>query len=210
MKTKNRFAKPLIKIFTWALIVNIVFEFMFIFTSMNPFSRIGAIKIYCETWGRRNYTNTISVIPDELVGTWVIESSGSYCSSEWTKKTLLTLHPDQTFEMLYPANLLHRDFIPCIPHNSSKMEFVGEMVHLRGNWGIRVSADRHSSFDPNCTQIVGRYEGTDKYVLLGQVLDRHVSSTQNRFAIKWECEEDESHMRPAFGIYLKQNHASSQ
>lgn len=205
MKISKKFVNPLKIIFIWALVVNIIFEFMFIFMPVNPFSRIGALVIYYETWGRRDYRNTIAVTPDELVGTWIIESSNGYFSSEQTKKVELNLHSDQSFEVVYPANDYSTP--PSIPRKFAKPDSHKDgMIHLQGNWGIVVLRGEGSTYDPNCTDVVGRYEGEKEYVSLGQVLDRHVSSAKNRFAIKWWRREDESYMMPDYGIYLIKSH----
>jgi len=178
--------------------------------SMNPFSRIAAMILFFETWGRRNYTNTISIIPDELIGTWVIESSNGYCSSSEAKTTKLILHPDQTFEIVCSTNVYidnqniatntQRKY--ANPYSNKKEE----MIHFYGKW--ETISHKSSFFNPaNCTIIVGRYGDEKEYVSLGQVLDRHVSSSQNRFAIKWFRAVDESCLGPDKGVYLKKSPA---
>lgn len=209
MKIKESYIKTLVIIFTWALILNIVVEFMFIFMSMNSFSRIGALFVYYETWGRRNYTNTLAVTPDELVGYWVIESSNSddFKSHVQYTMTMLMLHPDQTFEIVYPAN--NYSVPPNIPQKFNEQYSHGnEMIHLRGKWGTIAFNESRSISRARYTALVyGKYEGEKEYVSLGQVLDRHVATPHNRFAIKWWRGEDESELRPARGVYLKKSPA---
>jgi len=175
---------------------------------MNPFSRIAALFVYFETFGIRNYTNTIYVTPDELVGTWMIHRSNDYHCHAQVEKTKLILHPDQTFEIEYPINILYNaeGTAPNIPQKYVKWNSDrSEIIHLRGDWGMSVCTERSDFWGPNCTNIIGRYEGEKECVSLGQVLDRHVSTPHNRFAIKWWREDDESYLRPAYGIYLKKD-----
>jgi len=211
MKTKKSYVKPLLIIILWAFIVNIVIEFMLIFilmsTPLDHYTRIVYLIKFFETCGRRNYANTISVIPDELVGTWVFESSTSdeFQSLYQVTMTKLVLRPDQTFEIEYPENLIKRGVTPNIPQKYAN-PYPGndEMIFLRGKWGT--VSHTSSFFRPaDTTLIYGRYEGENEYVSLGQVLDRHVSSPQNRFVIKWFREVDETHLTPGYGVYLKKS-----
>ena len=209
MKTKKSYTNALVIIFALALILNIVAEFLFLFMSMNPFSRILALKIYFETRGQRNYTNTISVTPNELVGAWVIQSFDNCRCLAQVEKTRLILYPDQTFEIMYPKNAIYHveGQAPNIPQSHVRRDSdENDTVHLRGVWGICV--DRlDSGLDADTTLIIGKYEGENEYVLLGQVLNRDDSSPPNRFAIKWFRAVDESYLRPAYGIYLKKESA---
>lgn len=200
MKTKRTYFKPLIIILVCIFIVNIMVEFVIIFTPVDNVSRIGILIIYFENWNQRNYTNTISVTPDELVGTWVIENSNGYYLPEPTKKVKLTLHTDQTFEIVYPAND-HRS-PPNFSRKSAKQNStINGMIHFRGQWGIRVYAGKYSFFESDCMEVVGKSEGEEDYVSLGLILDRHVSSPQDRLAIKWW--RDSREFGPDKGIYLK-------
>lgn len=189
------------------IILNVFYELLFLCFPIG-FSRIGAMDDLSKNIQRKNITNMTSVMPDELVGEWLIEFSDSTIINTRfrSNEAKILLRDDQSFLIEYPKSAVSFEtsqLPPNIPCNRKSLTTQEDRLQLKGNWGIMTTKADTVGVTQELyrTYVTGRYENEDKYVILGEILDNHASFPKRYILIKWRLEAKDLGSDP--GIYFK-------